>query len=518
MFFFLGTTTIQRVQEARVLETGRQMLGEPLEAWLIPELNHRPRLQKPPLAYWMAAAGYKLLGVGEGSGRLLFALCGAATLVLLFSISRKLYDDTTAALTILAAAAGILFFRHMRFAETDSPAALAVTAAVWCIWRAFDAAENSPRRSAGAWWLHAAAVCTSLALLAKGAPAAYPGLFLIAMCAIERRWNMLARFFTSGAFFTLIALALPWYLIVWQHGKFEVLISELRNNAEGGNHPGWAVRYIPQLLMSTAPWSAIFVIAMAAAIVRWKTDRTLRRILIWMLAILLPLCVIGNKQRHYLLPLMPPAAILIGWCLSRAMRNSAEDSVVDATRKRRTLRAFDATIVVCGIAALGIVPAAKMVRGEIDPIDWIAAVAVAMFAVAVFTLRRPASRVFAGMFGAVLIVPMVVSAWAPSLEVTPAQRAVTEIRRQFGGGPYAFFGPTPSPLYSFYLRQELDWVETPDATAALLSRPTPPVLIGIASVKRPITEPPSGYEQVKTIRYEDDKVAVVFRASTTQRH
>src|SRR3954464_12770046 len=65
----IGTPEVSRTQEARVLETARQMLGKPSHDWLIPKLNGDVRLQKPPLTYWMTAAAYKLFGVSEGAGR-----------------------------------------------------------------------------------------------------------------------------------------------------------------------------------------------------------------------------------------------------------------------------------------------------------------------------------------------------------------------------------------------------------------------------------------------------------------
>src|SRR5437588_12500282 len=55
----LGGPDVSRTQEARVLETAREMLGSGWRGWIIPHLNGRVRLEKPPLAYWMAAASYQ---------------------------------------------------------------------------------------------------------------------------------------------------------------------------------------------------------------------------------------------------------------------------------------------------------------------------------------------------------------------------------------------------------------------------------------------------------------------------
>src|ERR1700733_3324408 len=66
----IGAPPVSRTQEARVLETARQMLGAGPHGWLIPMLNGHPRLEKPPLCYWMAAIAYKIAGVSETVGRI----------------------------------------------------------------------------------------------------------------------------------------------------------------------------------------------------------------------------------------------------------------------------------------------------------------------------------------------------------------------------------------------------------------------------------------------------------------
>src|SRR5699024_10032064 len=74
MVWGLGLGPLERRQEARVLEVGREMLGSGFQGWMIPHANGKVRLHKPPLAYWAAAAGYKLFGVSLWSGRLVNAI------------------------------------------------------------------------------------------------------------------------------------------------------------------------------------------------------------------------------------------------------------------------------------------------------------------------------------------------------------------------------------------------------------------------------------------------------------
>src|SRR4051812_29854146 len=194
---FLGASAVSRTQEARVLETARQMLGQSVSAWLTPHINGDLRLAKPPLCYWMTAAAYNVAGhVNETIGRIPSAIIGWLTLGVTFVFARRLFDDRVAMASSCAMLGSMLFFKHMRLAETDAPSTLFVTLAVYAIWRA----AGSDRIS----WLHVAAASIGLAAVSKGGPAAFPILFLIAFALIERRPDLPRRLITSGAILTFV--------------------------------------------------------------------------------------------------------------------------------------------------------------------------------------------------------------------------------------------------------------------------------------------------------------------------
>ena len=76
MLSFLRGPDVGRAQEASVLEGAREMLGSGFADWMVPHVNGRIRLEKPPLAYWLAAGSFKLFRVGPAAGRLPFAILG----------------------------------------------------------------------------------------------------------------------------------------------------------------------------------------------------------------------------------------------------------------------------------------------------------------------------------------------------------------------------------------------------------------------------------------------------------
>jgi 4-amino-4-deoxy-L-arabinose transferase-like glycosyltransferase len=299
----LGNPPVTRTQEARVLETSRQMLGTGWRGWMLPTLNGEPRLKKPPLAYWMTASAYLVGGVSEFVGRIPNATLGWCTLLATYLLTRRMLGHRIA----LASAAALLgshhFFKFVGQAETDTPAMLFLTIAIGSLWIA---STDSRAR-----WMHLAAAACGGIVLAKGAPGIFVLVFLLTFCWIEHRWDLLKRFFLTGAPLTLLAIALPWYLYAQQHAGGSVFASEMSNTLRGGDHFDWPWVYIPWIFLAGAPWSVLLPLALYGPVRKWKADPIGRFLLIWFGSILIPLMINGNKQSHYLLMLMPPMMILI---------------------------------------------------------------------------------------------------------------------------------------------------------------------------------------------------------------
>src|SRR5438128_3331888 len=78
-------------------ETDSQYAGaarEMIEShqWFLPTNDGIPRLQKPPLLYWLIIASYKIFGVNAAAARLPIAAAIVATVALTFLIGERLHD------------------------------------------------------------------------------------------------------------------------------------------------------------------------------------------------------------------------------------------------------------------------------------------------------------------------------------------------------------------------------------------------------------------------------------------
>src|SRR5438094_1370012 len=84
----IGTGDLYSETEGQYAGAAREMVAR--YDWLLPTNNGMPRLQKPPLLYWLIIASYKILGVNEAAARLPVALAVVAPVALLFLIGEQL--------------------------------------------------------------------------------------------------------------------------------------------------------------------------------------------------------------------------------------------------------------------------------------------------------------------------------------------------------------------------------------------------------------------------------------------
>lgn len=468
---FLGAPPVTRTQEARVLETARQMLPRSLPEWIVPRLNNALRLQKPPLTYWLTAGAYSIGGVSEGVGRVPDALCGWATLAIVYLIGRRLFDEESGSLGAGLLLGSFLFFRFTRLDETDGPSSLMVTLAIYALLRAIDSANT---------YLYLAAVGIAGAGMAKGGPAAYPLVFIVLYGLIERDWRLARRFVTSGAILLAVALAGPWFVYVIATKGMHVFSTEVDNLTAGKNHFAWPTIYLSDGLKAAAPWTGVVLVGLFDAVRRWKLDRSSRLVLIWAIAIALPLCVIGNKQPHYLLPLMPPLMLLGGRVIVRAKH---------AVELRKALDIVLWLTVAAGVGgAFGIWIYAKQQRGAPIAIDKIAAacVMVVVLLIAATRLRRDLWAAYRmGMITVAIAMPLLVGKWLGGVVQFTPRVSAAELRRDFRDGPYLFFGPNVSLPLCFNLRQEIDSLQTTDE---LLKASRPGTIV--IAITKPLGTPP----------------------------
>jgi 4-amino-4-deoxy-L-arabinose transferase-like glycosyltransferase len=266
--------------------------------WITPRLDGQPWFEKPPLTYWLTAAGHLAGLPDEWAARLPEALISAAFLVFFyFTLAREFSPRMALAATaILATSAGWMAYSFA--ALTDLPMSAALGAAMLIM--LFD-----PRRAV------LAGALLGLSILGKG----FVPVVLIAplfLIARGKRVVMLA----SAAI-----VAGPWFILCWlRNGSafwddffWKQHVARFLTPSLEHVQPLWY--YIPVLLAGLFPWTPL---AALLAQRRLYSDRRVLLLAAWLLYGLIFFSVARNKLPGYLLPLFPGLAIVLAAALETA--------------------------------------------------------------------------------------------------------------------------------------------------------------------------------------------------------
>jgi 4-amino-4-deoxy-L-arabinose transferase len=336
----LGRMAARDSTDARYLEVAREMHAS--GDWLVPHLAGVRHLEKPPLAYWAAAAGFAAFGVTPLAGRLAQQLSLAATAALLFGWARSRMGPQAALASAALFLTSGLVFASSRGLHTDLFQLFFLTGALLALFEG-SAGRSGPTALAGA--------LLGASMLAKGPVALLLALsILVPFLALRRRERRLpVRGVLAGA--TLFAaIGLPWYaFLVWNDPSlprwfFEhQVLGRVQTGLEGHLH---GALYLPaHVLLGLLPWTPVALLGL------WRLrPRRGRRsedldlfLLLWALVPCVLFQIFPTKLATYLLPAFPAVALAVGRTGARGLlRDPAARGTIAAS------------IALAGLAALAL--------------------------------------------------------------------------------------------------------------------------------------------------------------------
>ncbi|MBM3820962.1 MAG: glycosyltransferase family 39 protein [Acidimicrobiia bacterium] len=315
-FFGLGRPAISDSDEAFYAEASREMVQS--GDWLTPHFNYTDRWQKPVLYYWLSAAAYLVSGPTEWAARVWSALAGLGLVLVTWHAGRRFGN---AAAWLAGAIVGTCYgyFAMARLALPDLPLAFCITVTIWAV------LEQR-------WVL--AGTAAALGFLFKGPVAlAVPAIVLVPIWWRERRTFPLRAtgLLTAAAVFLVIGL--PWYVAMTAtHGtayldSFFVGDNFERFATDRFNDPRPIWFYGPILAGGMLPWSMYGYLL-------FRRDGKLTndewRLLLWALVPIVFFTISIGKQPRYILPVLPPLAIL----LARALVSEIEGAVASGGSRK----------------------------------------------------------------------------------------------------------------------------------------------------------------------------------------
>jgi len=316
--------------EGRYGEIGRWMLvsGD----WLTPRLNGIPFFHKPPYLYWLEAISVAAFGVNELALRLVPALHAGLMLTALYWAARTISNEAIARRAAIMLGTSMGFLLGGQYINHDMLVAAWIGLAIWCFAFAFMAADKPD-----AWLARLGFVACALGMLSKGLIGlALPGLVIFVWLIWTRQFKKIWHLPWLSGLVLFAIIALPWFVLEQQkHPDFfnYMFVGQQLNrytaNIYNNPQPWWF--YLAALALLLFPWVFFAfgqvrrVTAMSRASDALMGGQWWKLCWVWILAILVFFSIPTSKIVGYIMPVMPPLALLaaLGWQRAMAHRPSA---------------------------------------------------------------------------------------------------------------------------------------------------------------------------------------------------
>ena len=488
LFAGLGAPAITDSDEGFYAESAREMVetGD----WLTPHFNYSYRFQKPVLYYWLAATAYTVVGVSEAAARFPAALSGLGLALITFACARRWFGRQTGLLAGVIIATSFGLVAIARQALPDLTLALFLTMSTWAGLVAWldpppgdgrAALTNRERQG----WAVLAAVGAAGALLTKGPIGlALPALVVGPLVAWEywsgRSQPTLRLSHVALCLAVLFMLGAPWYLaMTLEHGTAYLdrfFIGENLNRFATAryNDPRPAWYYLPIVLSGMLPWSP-FMLLWVPAMKRMTRTGVARavaggRLAWWAAAPLIFYTLSVGKQPRYILPVLPPLAILLALAIQQRLSDGLDR------------RLFSTCAGFAGATLVGL--AALVYRAEPLFVEWdsgwiaVAAGAIALSGISVLiSVTRPKTVPWVLSAAAIVITLSAHFVVLSSPGPAPVERMAEMVLKATSGDHRSSRYNIFSRNLIFYTGVSFEELSAPEAARDFLGSPTPVFLV-----------------------------------------
>jgi len=336
--------------EARYAQVVREALAD--GQWLVPHLNGFYYTDKPPLYFWLA--GLISMAVSEITPWAFTVISGLSALACILAsyvLGASIFSPSAAFLGSAVLMSTFVFLFCAEIVRMDMLFAAFVTAAILSFYHGY---ESRQRR----WYCFFYAGC-GLAVMTKGPLGlAFPLAAAVLWLVARREWREIGRFLGHWGWLLPAVMVGGWLGTAAVVGSPEFVAAIFRREIAGRafrafSHPEPFYFYALVLPFVLLPWSPFAVGAWRQA---WRERRSAAGLLTWwFLGGFVIISAISGKLFIYVLPLMPPLALLMGNYLDNAIRQTVP------------LRGIRIATVIAVLAAFGPLAAMPLVVRRFAP-------------------------------------------------------------------------------------------------------------------------------------------------------
>lgn len=346
---FFAMPAVDR-DEARFAQASRQMLES--GDWVVPRIQERLRLNKPPVIYWLQASSAGVLG-GWWTGshgaiardaiwmyRLPSLVAACIAVLATWRLGNRMFTPPVGLYAGMMLAICPVFAWEARQARADMTLVAITTLALSALWRVAGRAESRPSVLSVLWlW-----VVVGAGTMVKGPiTPMVVGLGLLSLCVLRRGFGPVRAGKPLLGLLVVGAMCVPWLWMVsrsigwetcWENLRAETLGRTISSKEGHWGPPGYHTVLMPVLF-----WPGS-MLAGQAVVRAWRRRGAAAES--FALAVLIPSWIVfeavSTKLPHYPMPLYPVLAVLSARTLLAGVREWGV--VIHTTWTRRLLGAW----------------------------------------------------------------------------------------------------------------------------------------------------------------------------------
>ena len=320
-FTALGGHGLLEPDEGRYSEIPREMLET--RDFVTPRLNYVKYFEKPVLHYWLTAASFAVFGRNEWASRFWPAVLGICGVLFTALLAARAGNIRSAFLSGLVLTTSLLFYASSHINITDMTLSFFLTVALGGFYLGYSSGDRR-------FYLLLYAGM-ALATLSKGLIGiVLPGAVIFCFMVATRDFRIPRHALTLPGVLLFFLLVVPWFGVVCFRNPdffdfFFIREHFLRytTTLHGRYEPAWF--FIPILIAGFMPWTGFLAPALANALPSrlrdfGKEKRDELYFLLWAVVVFAFFSFSRSKLIPYIVPCVPPLALLTGAYLDRLLR------------------------------------------------------------------------------------------------------------------------------------------------------------------------------------------------------
>jgi 4-amino-4-deoxy-L-arabinose transferase-like glycosyltransferase len=326
LFFRLGSLPLSGADEPRYARIAQEMQEQ--GNWVTPTLEGKPWLEKPPLYYWLTIPMYAAFGISETAARIGPAVCALLSALILFWLGTRLRIRLAGFLGAAILLTSLGFAGFGRSASTDMPFTCCFTIAMALFAAAIE--KDIGLKVLGAY------LFLGLAILGKGPVAIILAIGIgLFFWLLNERQGILRRWHIGPGCILSAAVSVPWFWLAFKQNGYAFIATFFINHnlarfvTDIHHHSQPFYYYLPVLILLIFPWSGwllrILWKSPITALRRWREwDPVMVFLTCWFLIPISFFSISDSKLAGYILPSLPPLALILGIRISRWIEEIAQ--------------------------------------------------------------------------------------------------------------------------------------------------------------------------------------------------